>query len=403
MSLLVVHQSDVSCLARLRRERELGGRDSEAAKIGTAAHAAAEALCYASEAGDPFDPMTVCRLAIERVARDRDMLPRSVAEALSIMAGALASRMRFFVEPGCSVYPEWKWYLDDEFMPVRSNAEAAYAGTIDQLRVFRDPARLVVIDYKTILKRVASWEVEGDWQARVYSLAALMHFPDVNEVTFRFVNLRHRLPASGTFRRGDRWEDVTRLRLRRERERRLAAGASGEWPETLGEDCAWCPLTETCRALRAAEAEGAEAIFRQDPPEIARRRLGLAALASKYDRAAKAIVEESGDPIPLGDGSVLGGKPALAWEAVMSYEDTMAELRRLGMTPEQEVEWFRFCGAQHFPGRVRSALYELCPEEAQGLIESDTIVTPTTTERFEVWWPDGKPARATVNEEDLVA
>ena len=387
-SLTVVHQSSPrTCLARARAEAEGADRVSDPARIGTACHAAVEKIAYEDAAGRK-DHLATGLAEIDRIAGEIGLSPAGIGEAKSILRGALGpkSKLSFSLRQGWRVSPEFHWMLDEAFKPTKDATLAAFAGTMDRLS-WHPEHGVEVTDYKTVYARTSADGLESNWQARVYSLAALALFPGVNAVRFAWVNLRHGYSTSAEFKRGDRWEDSTRDHLTAQRAARLRALAFGEWPETLGSDCAWCPVLHKCSAIREAVEGGAEPGL--EPPELARQYLGVSALAGRLERAVKAVYEESG-PIALGGGEVLGGKPRGTWETVLSYEQAMERLRAMGMTPEQEVEWFRFVAEHQFASRVRGAIYELAGDAAKGIIDTDEIVTPGAAATFAAWWPDGK-------------
>lgn len=397
-----IHQSDPECLAALHAKVNGAHDESEAAKIGTAVHAAAEALTQASTLGEDFDAHEVARDAINMTAIRLDMLPRSFEEAVGIMDECLSAEnpIRFFVEDGSTVYPEWKWALDANFDPIEVDQQSGApldpsrtivaAGTVDRLQVFHDTKRIVVADYKSIRRMLAQWEVAGLWQARLYAFAVLQHFPGMREVTFRIVNLRHRYWIEETFARGDPWERTTRERLSYEMERRVAAEATDHWPHTLSEGCQWCPILFKCPEVKRAVAQGEKIDPAMSDENLARQALAIPSLGNRIRRAAEARYEKHG-PLDMGDGSVLGGSVRQEWQAELSYEETMAELRIYGMTPQQEQEHFRFCAKHHFGSRVKKVLHELLGKDAKSAIDAGGLVSPIAKESFGRWWPDGKP------------
>lgn len=403
---LSIHQSDPECLASLRAKLDGAHDESEAAKIGTAVHAAAERLTHHSTLGESFDPKEVSRDAINMVAIRENMAPSSVVEAIEIMDACLDDEnpIRFFVEDGSTVYPEWRWALDANMKPVKIDQRTgapleegkviAAAGTVDRLQVFDDPARIIVADYKSVRRMIAGWEVDSLWQARLYAFAVLQHFDGMREVTFRIVNLRHRYWVEDTFRRGDPWERTTRDRLAYEMERRVAAEASGSWPYLLGPGCKWCPILFRCPEMARAVEQGEELDPSMPDSDLARRALAVPAAGARYKRAAEDRYAAQG-PLDLGDGSLLGGKPVQKWELELPYDQALAELRIWGMTPEQEAEWFRFVLEHQLPGRVKKALRALLGKDAKAAIESGELVSPVAKTTFAQWWPDGKPKEPT--------
>lgn len=397
--LSAIHQSDPECLASLKAKHDGARDESEAAKLGTMVHAAAEALTYASTLEGTFNPLEVATQTIQAVAERTNALPETVAQAVEMMEHCLDEEdgLRFFVEEGSTVHAEWRWALDEDFSPIpldpetgesMDGREIAYAGTVDRLQVFEDPPRIIVGDYKSVIPMMAQWEVAQLWQARLYVFAVLQHFPAMREAFFRIIQLRHRYYIQDGFTRGDPWERSTVARMRYERSRRLAAIRDDEWPETLGEGCQWCPIVFKCGAMAQALEQGE--LPDEAPADLARRHMAVGKLAGRLKREAEKLYKSSG-PIDLGDGSVFGGKPVQKWELDNGYEETLAELRIWGMTPAQETEWFRFVRESDMPGRVRSALREILGREAKAAIEEGGIVSPIAKTQLSRWWPDGKP------------
>jgi hypothetical protein len=147
--------------------------------------------------------------------------------------------------------------------------------------------------------------------------------------------------------------------------------------------------------VRTIEEEGA-LVFKRGAPidELARRWLALREVAKQLEKAVREHVEETGEPIPLGDkkGTVWGPRPGTGWETIQSYERTIQLLEDYGMTREQRVEWFRFVGEHHFAGRVRKALDELrVPDGSQ---ERENLVVPVTAFTFTSFRPDPKEGPA---------
>ena len=408
-NLLEVHQSDPDCLARFHHDATTRGRDSAASLTGTICHEIIEALTIASVTGEPDVPATV-REVLARWTDRGDVAPGVVAQVVEIMAKATGpkSRLRFFLEPGWSVAPEWRWALDEEFQPIARETDSAawmsppaYAGTLDRLEVADTGGKVRIPDWKTILKRPAQWEVAGAWQARVYALAVLAHFPKIREVEFRFVLLRHGYFIGETFTRGEPWEQSTRAALRQMRAARVRAAQAGVWPETLGESCYYCPIKTRCAASEALRRGDGPPLTDLPDDELARRTVAVKHLAQDYDREARKRVHVSGAPLAMGDGSVLGKKPKQAMEATIEYDRALQILRGYGMTNEQEIEWFRFIRRVDFPGALKKAIYGICGSAAKGMLASGEWVQPYTSEEFGVWTPESVKVEESMTLEDL--
>ena len=88
--------------------------------------------------------LEVVREVLARWTDRGDVAPGVVAQVVEIMAKATGpkSRLRFFLEPGWSVAPEWRWALDEEFQPI--------ARETDSLKCFSNSANLIRFDYYTI-------------------------------------------------------------------------------------------------------------------------------------------------------------------------------------------------------------------------------------------------------------
>lgn len=395
--LIEVHQSDCQlfeeCPAKFKAIHIDHVSDTnQAATVGTACHRAIEQITRASAGAEEWmglSSMQVARTAIGEMASEGLLFPAAQRDALAVMDAATGegSRLRFFVQPDEQTVVEQRFMLDENFVATDVPSRAAYAGTLDRLSWWAD-GLVLVSDYKTKLKPLAQWEIADDFQANVYALGALRLFPEIRAVTVRFVLLRHGYWVEEVFVRGEPWEARTIDRLRANREARKRALELDEWPETLGKGCAHCPVQMKCATLRSAERQGSSVIAKLTPDEIARRREAMRGLADAYDDAARALVEASGEPIPLGNGSVLGPRVVEGHDLAFPYVHVLRELRELGMRPAMEFDLFRPRNGD-VAGKVKEALFRMNPATAKDHFER--LVEPVATTRFCVFWPDGKP------------
>lgn len=408
---LVIHKSDPTCLARYKAERIDGIQsDNEAAKIGTACARACEALAYVGEDEVDTDAkLKIARDTVEATALEIDLSSDGRRRALEIMERALAptSRLRFGRPTGWNSSAEWRWALDANFKPLEDpdDPRAIAAGTCDLVEWDEAGGSVRVTDDKTTLHFQSADDLLYAWEPRVYALAALQVF-GVNVVTFRWRNLRHGYTVKAEYRRDEPWFEQAKARIRDLRAEREVAVEMGAWTPSMGPDCGFCPVKMKCPAILEAASQGRVIAPALEPGEIARRLMGLRAITSAYETAAEVALEESMAPIPIGHGLSWGMKPTTRWTMGVRYEGgdwydrLMRDLRDLGMTPAQEVEWFRFVPAHQVPSAVKSALHELCGTHAKKAIESGDFVEPTTRFENSAWIAEtGKRApRATIDE-----
>jgi len=404
----VIHKSDPTCLARYKAERIDGVEsENEAAKVGSACARACEALAYLGEEADAAERAHVARQAVDAASLDLAMSPDATHRAREIMERALAptSRLRFgHPTDGWKSSAEWRWALGPDWKPLQDpdDSSAIAAGTCDLVLWHEEEGRVIVVDDKTTIHRQTQDELRHAWEPRVYCLAAIQVF-GVRRVTFRWRNLRHGYAVQLEFDREDPWFESTKERILELRTAREVALEMDAWPETLGPDCAYCPVRHRCGAMRSAATSGRVIPPDLHPRIIGQRMLALRALVADYERRAEELVEATQQPIDLGAGIGLGMRPATVWglvprfEGPAGYDRLMRELADLGMTEAQRVEWFRFCPEHLLGSRVRRALYALLdPKVAGRAIEDSSYVEPST--RFELgpWLPaTGKrpPAR----------
>lgn len=424
-----LHQSDADCLARRKFEHDEPQPSGPAAVIGTLAHEIIERYTYEQAQHPDVAPLSVVREVLAEHLKDPEVTGPVVDETVRIMAGAFDSDLRLGLPgQGWECVPEWRWALDAEFRPIAPcpncdgtgtigvfdnegkpayealcemygktpcfggwSAAPAYAGTVDRLEFNRSTGEVRIYDWKSIILRESSEDIRTKRQPRWYSIAVLAHFPDVNLVTFYEVNLRYAAVAKAEFRRGESWEEQTKARMRAGRAARLHAIETGQWPEMPGTDCRWCPRLYQCGVKERARAWGSEAPG--TPAEVAGLYLYAKALHVRLEAHVKGIVEATQAPIMLPNGDALGMKPVKGLVMDRSYERAIEELRLLGMTPEQEVEWFRYVTERGLPARVKKALVELCGYRgAMQFIDRGGWLDETTEFEFAVHSPDATVA-----------
>lgn len=410
------HQSDATCLARFHHNATTDEPSGHAATVGTLAHEIIEAYTYAQASTPSIDPMSVVREVLAARLADPEVTHSVVEDCVAIMAGAFGknSDLDFRLRDGWTIVPEWRWALDEGLQPIAPcavclqapradeilecneclrdgrrgwSSKPAHAGTIDRLQWSDKVAVIIVDDWKSSLIHESGDDVRGDRQARRYALAVLAHFPNATAVRFRKVFLRHGYPAPWTFVRDEPWHTATALAMKAQRTKRLAAIAADQWPETMGEDCDYCPLIFRCEAQKLRRLTGSE------PTEPLEQQvnvlLGLRTHVKALESRLRLHVDVHG-PIPMKDdeGHVFGGKPLDGWRVTKDYEQTLADLDALQMTPEQRVEWFRFCAKHHFAGRVKKALETLVGRQsAKQWIEAGEWLEPMTETEFSMWLP----------------
>jgi len=414
--LLIVHQSDSSCLSRFRAER-IDRLDStnEAAKIGTAAHRACEAI--ANEAGDDGDPtreemMTVARATIDATAAELAMTENGRAEAVSIMERATAptSRVRILRPTGWNSSVELRWALDADWNPIAPDAPGAICGGMIDVVWWKDgESKVIVRDFKTTKKFQKPDDAADDWQARMYALWAIVNF-GVREVRFEYVNLRHGYTVGATLRRDEPWFESTKARILALRAEREVALEMDVFAETMGDDCDYCPVRHRCGAIAQAAREGRTFDPNLSIADAARRLMALRAIEADYERRVKSHLDATGEPIDLGNGAAFGQKPVAKLRLVSRFaaddgsispaqrEALMVFLRGYGMSPEVEAAEFLFCREGDVPAAVKRVVHELLGREASRFLDDPNISPLEPVTRFEMsaWLPTtGKPKKLT--------
>ncbi len=412
---------------RIRR-LDAGNRFS---RIGTACHAACDAVTRAVLGEDGRPLYLVARDAVTAHADAVDLPPDELHEALDVMDGATAadSAISFYVPDGWTATVEVELVLDADFAPLAKCATCggvgstdeplagrvgllaprdyvptkcaacdgsgwlgtvAYRGRLDRLQWDEETGALEVWDWKTTHDYMSSDDVLLDVQARWYAMLALAWFPAATVVTFKRVMLRLGYTASAKFVRGERWHGqiVDRARRLRKATNNVLECASiappGEYAirENVGSWCGRCPVRGKCLSYAQARTYGAE--LDMDVPRVAvAQRLGaVKAAAAELDARLREDVTTHGS-IPLGDGSALGFFPKRSATLRLPREDVLAELRRMGMTEDQERAWFA-PSDRAMPGLVRAALEFLEKDRGMREAAAERVLAPATGFEFTV-------------------
>lgn len=443
-----IHKSDPSCLARLFEERTTRSPSGPSAALGNLAHYFADRFLRESAEHPQVDPKSVVREVIATHINDPEVDEDVVEKFILLMSKALApdSGIRFGLPPEpFEAIPEWRWGLSAELVPVSPcgkcggaayvppwrampatplcescvahpgwSAPTAFVGTIDRLEFNRKAGIVRAMDFKSILEMLSGEDVATDREALIYSLALLLHFPGVKEVTFEKIMLRHGYPARWVFRRGEPWEQATRGRLLAQRAKRLAAIESNRWPESLGTSCGWCSRINRCSEQHRARTSGS--IPNATPTDRANDLLGVREWVKATDADLRRHVAVTGEPIPLddGDGTVLGKKPAKDWVLAdgQTYEtilDGLATIQRgRGATEDEvaafQVKHFRYVTSAYFPSRAKKALEEVMGSRQAGLlIEAGGWFERENSEEWSTWVPPDREERREMTSAELDA
>jgi len=346
------------------------------------------------------------------------MTPAGTAEAVEIMERALAptSRLSFARPSGWQSGAEVRWALDRHFRPCDpDDPKRIAAGTIDLIEWDEAGGRVVVTDEKTTKGWQGHDDLYHEFQPRLYSLWAIENY-GVRSVRFRYRNLRHGYAVSDEFHRDGSWFEATKARVLALRAEREVAVEMDAWPETLGPDCAWCPVKHRCAAMAEAARQGRKLRPDLTIAERARRLLAIRALESDYEADVKAHLAVTEEPIDLGSGIAFGLKPVSKMRLVARFADgdgtvspaqraaLMEFLRGYRMTPEQEAEWFLFCRASDLPAAVKRAVHELLGREAGKFLDDPLAspLEPVTRHEMSAWLPTTGKRPKTDDLEDLL-
>ena len=210
----------IACPASIKLSRGVPPREAgEAAKIGTAVHALAEAVMLTGSA-----PSVFVGKEFEDVEITEEMA--AWAEVYTDFAGELEKRM----ETSC---------LIEERLSIPNYAGAAVYGTAD-LVCFND-VDLVVADLKTGRIKV---DVDGP-QLKIYALGALQKAPaTVKNVTLAIIQPTQDPPISMAFMTKAELLDWSANVLEPALRETLAPFP----PTNEGEHCRWCPARSKCPA-----------------------------------------------------------------------------------------------------------------------------------------------------------
>lgn len=403
--------------------------------VGTLCHQIIEAYTYAQAERPQVTPMEIVRAVLQAELGQSEVTRAIVEDCVEIMGAAFGKKsdLDFRLREGWSIKPEWHWALDENLQPIAPCArcagsgfvedsgircpgdygqagcfggwsrQPAHAGTLDRIQWSEKDTLVVVDDWKSSLIHESGEDVRADRQARRYSVAVLKHFPNAKAVRFRKVFLRYGYAAPWLFVRGEPWQDATELAMTVQRTKRLAAIEADSWPETMGEDCDYCPLIFKCEEQNRRRRIGA--LPTEPLEQQVSVMLGLRAHLKAIESRLRVHVDVNG-PIPMFDPEqhVFGAKPVDGWRVTKTYEQALNDLEALGMTPEQRVEWFRFCAEHHFASRVKKALEELVGKKnARQWIDAGEWLEPVAKPEFAMWLPPEteKPSEGAATIADL--
>lgn len=394
-------------------------------RIGAALHVACNALTRAVLGEDGRALYLVARDAVTAHADDVDMDPGEMHEALDVMDAATAkdSAISWWVPEGWTAIGAHELRVDHDFASVHvwdGDDPTCYRSRLDRLQWNDASGELEVWDWSGSLDYISKEELLLDVRVRWDSMLALAWFPAAHVVTFRRVMLRLGYTQSVKFVRAERWHGQIMDRARR---LRAAIGAiarredfvckvCGNMPDTSGERehgrgcytldpdgggtdyvdeveikerhgrwCRACPVRERCLTYAAARNTGAEPDPTESRESRARRLGALKAAEDELDEDLREDVRANG-PIPLGDGTALGFWPHRGSVLRGTRDETIAEIRRLGMTDAQERERFREAD-RATPGIVRVALAELQPNRGLRQATEERLLATSTGFNFE--------------------
>lgn len=390
---LEIHPSDPhSCLATAKA-RLIDGLDTsgEPALVGTAVHRVAEAIAFERAESPMLDTLEIARRVLAEQRKLLRMSPGAALDAAAILAKCLAddSRISLWPRMGWNGKPELRWGLravGDDYEFVEDPQEPCdAAGTMD-LGEWAG-SEIAVVDYKTTLQMWSSQDAYESFQLRIYLAALFRKIEGSKKGEGRFAMLRAGYYATADFVRGDPWETQTFAQVRAERDARRTALETGEFPETPGPDCMYCPVLLNCKTAMRYATMGAEALGKLSPSEAARAWLAAKAVAARLEKFVRKQVEASGASIALGDahGTVLGFHEIEGKETLLSYERTMDKLREFGMSDAIFAEHFRFVAPQHFAARVKKVATEILGVDK---LTVEELVIPVTKSEFTTFVPE---------------
>lgn len=120
-----------------------------------------------------------------------------------------------------------------------------YQGTLDALFLFKENNTAAIHDAKTHPRPYDPSDPEKALQGKMYSLFVFLHFPWVEEVTFKLIFVRFRdLVREVVYKRSDLPSLIESVRAARELQRAIHAvyAVNGNMQATPGAHCQYCPL-----------------------------------------------------------------------------------------------------------------------------------------------------------------
>lgn len=364
-------------------------------RIGTACHVACEAVTRGVLGEDSSRPLyLVARAAVLAHADKVDLADDEMHEALDVMESATrgGSAISFYVHDGWECAAEIDLALDAEFAPLSVLGGSAYRGRLDRLQWNAETGELEVWDWKTGEDWMSSDDVRLDVQAQWYAMLALAWFPQAACVTFRRVMLRLGYTATAKFVRGERWHERIMDRARRLHKSTnlvldvVAASSATALPERDGGWCERCPVRGKCMTYMEAVARGSKILPNAPREFVARQLRALKGAVKELDERLREDVTAHG-PISLGDGTALGFNAKRHLVLRSEPAETMAELRRLGMTDAIEREVF-VPSERAMPGLVRDAIERI--EKSRSMQDAlvERLLAAATGFNFEVYTED---------------
>jgi hypothetical protein len=145
---------------------------------------------------------------------------------------------------------EKRYMLDKNFNPTENEDEAYISGGIDFLYIDADEA--VVMDYKTVRSIYTKSFMKDSLQRKIYSLLALKHYSQIEQVSFVFDFVRYGYESTPITMGREEIEGVETL-LRAEIEATQEVLAQQESPvPSPGAHCILCEGRASCPAYRQA-------------------------------------------------------------------------------------------------------------------------------------------------------
>jgi PD-(D/E)XK nuclease superfamily protein len=153
-----------------------------------------------------------------------------------------------------------------------------------------------VVDYKSSRWNVNFDDLETKVQARAYSAACRIQYPEAKKIWVTFDMLRYE-PKGISFTRED---DVKFWRALKATAERIIAIPEKDAPEKLNDECKWCPIKARCKALHKNHFAGG--IHSLTVEEAARIKMnsdfqiaGLKALSEELEKMIMTEAEKQDD------------------------------------------------------------------------------------------------------------